>query len=256
MILGTFLLALFAGAGLLFVRRPLTAAAVSWALFLIACFGGPAGLASWWIWVLVLWAIPMIFFGPTPVRRALITPQVFKLIAPILPVMSQTEKDALDAGTVWWDGELFSGAPNWKQLFAFKPRELSTEEQAFLDGPVNEVCSMLTEWEVNQKGDLPPEVWDFLKVNGFFGLIIPKQYGGKGFSAYGHSAIIARLSTRSTVLSVSVMVPNSLGPAELLLHYGTEEQKDHYLPRLADGRDMPALALTAPTAGSDAASMA
>ena len=255
MILGTFLLALFAGAGLLFVRRPLTAAAVSWALFLIACFGGPAGLASWWIWVLVLWAIPMIFFGPTPVRRALITPQVFKLIAPILPVMSQTEKDALDAGTVWWDGELFSGAPNWKQLFAFKPRELSTEEQAFLDGPVNEVCSMLTEWEVNQKGDLPPEVWDFLKVNGFFGLIIPKQYGGKGFSAYGHSAIIARLSTRSTVLSVSVMVPNSLGPAELLLHYGTEEQKDHYLPRLADGRDMPAFALTEPTAGSDAASM-
>jgi acyl-CoA dehydrogenase len=255
MILGTLLLACIAGAGLLFVRRPLAAAMLFWLLLLIGLFGGPMALGGSWIWVLVLWAVPMAIFGPTPLRRALITPRVFKMVAPILPVMSQTEKDALDAGTVWWDGELFSGSPNWKQLFAFKPRDLTEEEEAFLKGPVNRVCSMVTDWEVNQAGDLPAEVWAFLKQEGFLGMIIPKEYGGKGFSAYGHSAVIARLSTRSTVLAVSVMVPNSLGPAELLLHYGTEEQKDHYLPRLADGRDVPAFALTEPSAGSDAAGM-
>ena len=255
MILGTLLLALVLGAALLFVKQPLWAGAVTWLLVLVALFGGPATLGSTWIWVLLLWAIPMVLLGPTPVRRSLVTPFVFKLVAPILPRMSETEKAALDAGTVWWDGELFSGAPDWKALFAFKPRDLTPEEQAFLDGPVNTVCSMLTDWEVNQAGDLPEDVWEFLKKEGFFGLIIPKEYGGKGFSAYGHSAVIARLSTRSTVLAVTVMVPNSLGPAELLLHYGTDEQKDHYLPRLADGRDIPAFALTEPAAGSDAASM-
>ena len=255
MILGTLLLALVLGAALLFVRRPLWAGAVSWLLVSIAITGGFGNLGSSWLWVALMWLIPMALFGPTPLRSAFVTPLVFKLVAPILPRMSQTEKDALDAGTVWWDGELFSGAPDWKRLFNFKPRDLTPEEEAFLAGPVNTVCSMLTDWEVNQAGDLPKDVWDYLKREGFFGLIIPKEYGGKGFSAYGHSAVIARLSTRSTVLAVTVMVPNSLGPAELLLHYGTDEQKNHYLPRLADGSDMPAFALTEPSAGSDAASM-
>lgn len=255
MILGTLLLALVLGATLLFVRRPLWAGAVSWLLVSIAITGGFGNLGSSWLWVALMWLIPMALFGPTPLRSAVVTPFVFKLVAPILPRMSQTEKDALDAGTVWWDGELFSGAPDWKRLFNFKPRDLTPEEEAFLAGPVNTVCSMLTDWEVNQAGDLPKDVWDYLKREGFLGLIIPKEYGGKGFSAYGHSAVIARLSTRSTVLAVTVMVPNSLGPAELLLHYGTDDQKNHYLPRLADGRDVPAFALTEPSAGSDAASM-
>jgi len=255
MILATFALALVLGLALLYLNKAFPAAATTWLLVLVAFFGGPAALGGSWLWVLLLWALPVAVFGPTPLRRALVTPQVFKLIAPILPRMSDTEKTALEAGTVWWDGELFSGNPDWKSLFAFKPKDLTPEEQAFLDGPVEELCGMLTDWEVTQAGDLSPEVWQFLKEHGFFGLIIPTRYGGKGFSAIGHSAVIARLSTRSTVLAVTVMVPNSLGPAELLLHYGTDEQKDHYLPRLANGSDLPAFALTEPTAGSDAASM-
>ena len=255
MILATFVLALLLGLGLLYLNRAFWAGAAAWLLVLVGLFGGPVALGGSWPWVLVLWALPVALFGPTPLRRALVTPTVFKLVAPILPRMSETEAAALEAGTVWWDGELFSSDPDWKRLFAFKPKDLTPEEQAFLDGPVDEVCGMVTEWEVNQAGDLPAEVWAFLKEHGFFGLIIPTKYGGKGFSAIGHSAVIARLSTRSTVLAVTVMVPNSLGPAELLLHYGTEEQKDHYLPRLADGRDLPAFALTEPGAGSDAASM-
>jgi len=255
MILATFVLALVLGLALLYLNKAFAASASAWLLVLVGLFGGPAALGGSWLWVLALWLVPVMLFGPTPLRRALVTPTVFKLISPILPRMSETEAAALEAGTVWWDGELFSGNPDWERLFAFRPKDLTDEEQAFLDGPVDEVCGMVTDWEVSQAGDLSPEVWQFLKDHGFFGLIIPKKYGGKGFSAIGHSAVIARLSTRSTVLSVTVMVPNSLGPAELLLHYGTEEQKDHYLPRLASGTDLPAFALTEPTAGSDAASM-
>ena len=146
MILGTLLLALVLGAALLFVRRPLWAGAVSWLLVSIAITGGSGNLGSSWLWVALMWLIPMALFGPTPLRSAFVTPLVFKLVAPILPRMSQTEKDALDAGTVWWDGELFSGAPDWKRLFNFKPRDLTPEEEAFLAGPVNTVCSMLTDW--------------------------------------------------------------------------------------------------------------
>lgn len=255
--------ALLAAVTLLYHNRPLAASALAWLLVLAAIFGGPiepaahwcTGLGDNWIWISCLWIGPLLLFGPTPIRRALLTPTVFKIIAPILPVMSETEKTALEAGNVWWDGDLFSGNPDWKKLLAFRPKELTKEERAFLDGPVEAVCKMVTEWEVAQTGDLPPEVWEFLKKEGFFGLIIPKKYGGKGFSAIAHSAVILKLSSRSTGLAVTVMVPNSLGPAELLGHYGTEEQKDRILPRLADGRDLPAFALTEPGAGSDAASM-
>jgi acyl-CoA dehydrogenase len=175
------------------------------------------------------------------------------LVARMLPQMGDTERIALEAGTVWWDGELFSGDPDWKKLLDFKPRPLSERERAFLDGPVQELCAMLDEWKIAQLGDLPPEVWDFIKRQRFFGMIIPEEFGGLGFSAIGHSAVVVKLASRSVTTAVTVMVPNSLGPAELLLHYGTEEQKRHYLPRLARGEEIPCFALTGPEAGSDAA---
>jgi len=189
-------------------------------------------------------------------RRRLLSDPVLALYRRILPDMSQTEKEAIDAGTVWWDRDLFSGRPDWNRLLAVPAPKLSPEEQAFLDGPVEEVCAMVNDWEVtHERYDLPPAVWQYLKDKGFFGMIIPKKYGGLGFSALAHSAVVMKLSTRSNALAVSVMVPNSLGPAELLLHYGTEEQKNHYLPRLAKGLEIPCFALTSPEAGSDAASI-
>ncbi|MGH8751642.1 MAG: acyl-CoA dehydrogenase family protein, partial [Burkholderiales bacterium] len=174
----------------------------------------------------------------------------------VLPQVSQTEQEALDAGTVWWDGDLFSGKPDWKKLLAVKKPQLTPEEQAFLDGPVEQLCALLDEWKISHElYDLPPQVWQFIKEQGFLGMIIPKQYGGKGFSALMHSAVITKLSSRSSTGTVTVMVPNSLGPAELLLHYGTETQKNYYLPRLAKGLEIPCFALTGPDAGSDAGSI-
>jgi acyl-CoA dehydrogenase len=190
------------------------------------------------------------------VRRRLFSDHVLAIFRRILPDMTQTEKDAIDAGTVWWDADLFSGKPDWNKLLAIPAPKLSAEEQAFVDGPCEEVCAMTNDWEVtHERQDLPPQVWQYLKDKGFFGMIIPKKYGGLGFSALAHSAVVMKLSTRSNALGVSVMVPNSLGPAELLLHYGTEEQKNHYLPRLAKGQEIPCFALTSPEAGSDAASI-
>jgi acyl-CoA dehydrogenase len=189
-------------------------------------------------------------------RRRLVSDHVLAVFRRILPDMSQTEKEAIDAGTVWWDADLFSGKPDWNKMLAIPAPKLSAEEQAFLDGPCEEVCAMTNDWEVtHERYDLPPQVWQFLKDKGFLGMIIPKQYGGLGFSAIAHSAVVMKLSTRSNALGVSVMVPNSLGPAELLLHYGTDEQKNHYLPRLAKGLEVPCFALTSPEAGSDAASI-
>jgi len=189
-------------------------------------------------------------------RRRLLSDHVLAIFRRILPDMSQTEKEAIDAGTVWWDADLFSGKPDWNKMLAIPVPKLSAEEQAFLDGPCEEVCAMTDDWEVtHERYDLPPQVWQYVKDKGFLGMIIPKKYGGLGFSAMGHSAVVLKLSTRSNALSVSVMVPNSLGPAELLLHYGTDEQKNHYLPRLAKGLEVPCFALTSPEAGSDAASI-
>ncbi|HZE59123.1 MAG TPA: acyl-CoA dehydrogenase [Burkholderiales bacterium] len=189
-------------------------------------------------------------------RRLVFTDHVLAVYRRILPDMSPTEKEAIDAGTVWWDADLFSGKPDWDKLLAVPAPRLSGEEQAFLDGAVEELCAMCNDWQItHEHQDLPPHIWQFIKDKGFLGMIIPKQYGGLGFSALAHSAVVMKLSTRSGAAAISVMVPNSLGPAELLLHYGTDEQKNHYLPRLAKGLEIPCFALTSPEAGSDAASI-
>ncbi len=206
--------------------------------------------------VVVLWAVVAVFALFTivlPVRRAVITRPLFGLYKKVLPQISQTEQEALDAGSIWWDADLFTGNPEWKKLLAYPQVKLTPDEQAFLDGPVEELCGMLNEWDItHNRMDLPPEVWKFIREKGFLGIIIPKSYGGLGFSAFAHTEIVTKISTRSGTAAVTVMVPNSLGPAELLIHYGTEEQKDHYLPRLAKGLEIPCFALTNPEAGSDA----
>ncbi|MBK7417478.1 MAG: acyl-CoA dehydrogenase [Dechloromonas sp.] len=191
-----------------------------------------------------------------PIRRALISRPLFATYRKVLPQMSDTERDALEAGTVWWEGELFRGKPDWQKLHGYPQPKLTAEEQSFLDNECEEACRLVDDWKVTQElYDLPNEAWRYIKTKGFLGMIIPKKYGGLEFSAYAHSQVVTKLSTRSSALSVSVMVPNSLGPAELLLHYGTDEQKAHYLPRLAKGIEVPAFALTSPWAGSDAASI-
>ncbi|HVH20584.1 MAG TPA: acyl-CoA dehydrogenase, partial [Myxococcota bacterium] len=186
-------------------------------------------------------------------RRDAVTRFVMPLVGRMLPRLGDTEREALEAGTVWWDGELFRGAPDWQRLLDFRVAELSAAERAFLDGPVEEICRSLDDQDVFQRGDLPPAIWERLRRERFFGMIIPEEWGGLGFSAQAHSAVIVKLASRSIACAVTVMVPNSLGPAELLLHYGTDAQKRHYLPRLATGEEIPCFALTGPEAGSDAA---
>ena len=218
---------------------------------------GAAGTAAsvWkgllWTLLALLWLINLV-----PLRKQLITRPFMKAYLKLLPAMSQTEKEALEAGTVWWDGELFTGAPHWEKLLAAQPPRLSSAEQAFLDGPCEELCRMIDDWDVtHRRADLPPHVWEFLKARGFFAMIIPKHYGGLEFCAYAHSCVLAKIASRSATASSTVAVPNSLGPAELLHHYGTEEQKNYYLPRLARGEELPCFALTGPRAGSDAAAI-
>ncbi|AKA81955.1 acyl-CoA dehydrogenase [Pseudomonas synxantha] len=208
-------------------------------------------LLIFWVLIAVV-AVPLLL---PDLRRQYFTKPLFSWFQKVLPPMSETERDAIDAGTVWWDGELFSGRPDWDKLLAYPKVQLTEEEQAFIDGPTEELCAMVSDWEIGQAMDLPPEAWEHIKTHGFFALIIPKEYGGKGFSAYAHSQVAMKLATRSGDLASTVMVPNSLGPAELLLHYGTEEQRNHYLPRLARGDDIPCFALTGPLAGSDAGAM-
>jgi acyl-CoA dehydrogenase len=189
-------------------------------------------------------------------RRDLITKPIFRAAKHALPTLSDTEREAIEAGDVWWDADLFSGNPDWKKLLAFKPARLSDEEQKFLAGPVEQLCGMLDDWKINwELHDLPAEVWEFLKANKFFAMIIPKEHGGLGFSAYAHSEVIRKLSSRSLSAAVTAMVPNSLGPGELLLQFGTKAQQDYWLPRLARGEEIPCFGLTSPEAGSDAASM-
>jgi acyl-CoA dehydrogenase len=205
-------------------------------------------------------AIPLILlaflFNVAWLRRWILSAPLLCAFRRVMPAMSDTEREALEAGTVWWEGELFSGAPRWKKLLAVPPPALSEEERAFLAGPVEMLCRMLDDWDItNVRKDLSPEAWRFLKEQGFFGMIIPRRYGGLEFSAQAHSAVVTKVASRSITAAVTVMVPNSLGPAELLLHYGTDAQKDHYLPRLASGQDIPCFALTGPEAGSDASSI-
>src|SRR5712691_1746440 len=221
-----------------------------------------AGLGAGVFWIntfLVLGAILFacaLLLGVSPLRRLLISRPLLGWYRAILPPMSQTEREAIEAGTVWWDGELFSGNPDWRKFLSFPSPKLSAEELSFLDNETEQLCAMANDWETTQVyQDLPPHVWQFIKDKGFLGMIIPKKYGGKEFSAYAHSQVVTKLATRCSAAAVTVMVPNSLGPAELLHRYGTEEQKNHYLPRLAKGLEIPCFALTHPHAGSDAAAI-
>ncbi len=205
--------------------------------------------------LLAIAGLAAVALGLAPLRRRLVSGPVLAAFRKVMPPMSQTEAEAINAGTVWWDGELFSGKPDWAKLLAFPAPTLTPEEQAFLDERVQELCRITNDWDTYAIGDLSPQSWQYIKDQGFLGMIIPKEYGGKGFSAYAHSQVVMKLSTRCGAAAVSVMVPNSLGPAELLLHYGTPAQKRHYLPRLAQGLEIPCFALTNPHAGSDAAAL-
>ncbi|WEK11388.1 MAG: acyl-CoA dehydrogenase [Candidatus Pseudomonas colombiensis] len=225
------------------------------AVYLLAM--GAFSRSPGWL-LLIFWVLLAAVAAPLllpDLRRKYFSAPMFGWFQKVLPPMSQTERDAIDAGTVWWDGELFSGRPDWNKLLAYPKAQLTEEEQAFIDGPTEELCAMVSDWQIGQSMDLPPEAWAHIKEHGFFALIIPKEFGGKGFSAYAHSQVAMKLATRSGDLASTVMVPNSLGPAELLLHYGTDEQRNHYLPRLARGDDIPCFALTGPLAGSDAGAM-
>jgi len=213
---------------------------------------------GWWLWMLLLWVALAVMIVPNliDIRREKITKPLLDVYRKMLPSMSDTEREALEAGNVAWDGELFSGMPEWDRLMSFPAPELSVEEQAFLDGPCEQLCEMLDDWDIcHERADMPAEVWEYIIENRFFAMIIPKQYGGLEFSAYANAMVIAKLASRSPTASSTVGVPNSLGPAELLLHYGTEEQKNHYLPGLAAGTEIPCFALTSPEAGSDAAAI-
>ena len=210
-----------------------------------------------WFVTLLLWLAFLAVTIPLNVpelRHKYISAPMFDWFRTVLPVMSDTEQESIEAGTVWWEAQLFSGEPDWDVLMRYPQPVLTEEEQAFLDGPTEELCRMTADWEVTfERMDLPPTVWDYIKREGFFGLIIPKDYGGMGFSAIAHSAITMKLTARCGDLGSTVMVPNSLGPAELLIQYGTEEQRRQYLPRLAKGEEIPCFALTSAAAGSDAA---
>jgi len=254
-ILITLLLAATAGLVLTYQGRGyfgwLTAAVI-----ILLGWGAAAGSLGffWWAFA-ILTIVAAAAFGFPGMRRQISKRALMPLMRAALPRLGDTEKTALEAGTVWWDGDLFSGDPNWNKLLAYKEPKLTDEEQAFIDGPVTELCRMVDDWQIAQDHDLPEDIWQFLRDNGFFAMIIPKAYGGKEFSALCNSRVVTMLASRSVPLAVTVMVPNSLGPAELLLHYGTQEQKDHWLPRLASGEDIPCFALTGPEAGSDAGSI-
>jgi acyl-CoA dehydrogenase len=240
---------------LAYKRLPLLAFSIVFTVLFAAYtwFGDPAGL---WKGLLLLMLVVMWLFNIRPLRKALISRPFLKAYLRMLPTMSSTEREALEAGSVWWDGELFTGKPDWKKLLDTRPAQLSAEEQAFIDGPVETLCAMVDDFDItHRRADLPPAAWEFIKRERFWSMIIPKQYGGLGFGRYAQSSILTKLSSRSITLGVTVMVPNSLGPGELLVHYGTEQQKDHYLPRLARGEEIPCFGLTSPVAGSDAASI-
>ncbi len=241
---------------LAYARASLTVATLIAAAFLVLCFAiaQPSSLTIVFIsLIFTLIALPL---NLVTLRQRWISAPILQVFRKIMPSVSQTEREALEAGTVWWDRELFSGKPHWKTLLSLAPARLSEEEQAFLDGPVEALCQMLDDWRITHDIlDLPEDVWQFLKDKRFFSMIIPKQYGGLEFSTQAHSAVVIKVGSRSISAASTIMVPNSLGPAELLLHYGTEDQKKHYLPRLASGEEIPCFALTAPEAGSDAAAM-
>jgi acyl-CoA dehydrogenase len=226
--------------------------AVTLVLFTVFSQASLGGLITAWV-LFALIAAPL---NHQPTRRQYITRPVLEIYRKLAPKLSDTEAIALKAGTVGWEGELFSGKPDFKRLLGQPVPRLSAEERAFLDGPVEKICALIDEWEITHKlADLSPAVWDYIKQERFFGMIIPKEYGGLGFSALAHSRVLQKIASKSITVASTIAVPNSLGPAELLLHYGTDEQKNYYLPRLAKGEEIPCFGLTGPTAGSDATSI-
>lgn len=225
--------------------------AVAAVLLLITIFGscGPLSLSIIWF----LFIIAVLFTNLKKFRQKYFTQPIIQVLQNKMPAISPTEREAIEAGNVWWEKDLFCGRPEWKKFLAMSAPKLSKEEQSFLDDKVETVCKMINDWQiVNNDRDMPKEVWDYLKKERFFGMVIPKEYGGMGFSALAHSTVVMKLATRSISVAVNTMVPNSLGPGELLVHYGTTEQKEYYLPRLARGEEVPCFALTGPEAGSDA----
>ena len=253
----SFVVALFiVSSALLYMQAP-AVAWLAWAVIWVA-IGWFAGVTGPVVTALlaIIFVLPALVLAIKPLRRALLTKPIFDLFRKILPEMSPTERDAIEAGTVWWDAALFSGRPKWDTLLALGAPVLTAQERAFIDTECTQLCDLANDWETTAIWqDLSPQTWQFIKSKGFLSMIIPKQYGGKQFSAYAHSQVIMKLATRCSAAAVSVMVPNSLGPAELLMHYGTEAQKNHYLPRLARGDEIPCFALTSPYAGSDAAAI-
>ena len=250
-----FLAFLLVGAIAAYHRLRLAVWAALTAAVLVACWLlGANGTATVVAGALVaLIAVPLLL---PQIRLPFITKPLLGFYTKILPPLSETERVALEAGTVGWEGQLFSGKPDWDVLANQPKPTLRPDEQAFLDGPVEELCRMTNDWQITHvDADLSPALWDYIKKNKFFGMIVPKEYGGLGFTALGNHKVIQKLASISSVVSSTVGVPNSLGPAELLMHYGTQEQKDYYLPRLADGREVPCFALTGPWAGSDATSI-
>lgn len=234
-------------------RSLLTAGLALSALTLLQWISVGVGVLSL---VLAVISVVLVLLAQKPLRQQLLSRHIFNWFRSVLPNISQTEQEAIDAGTVWWDGELFSGKPNWAKLLALPKPSLTDEEQAFLDGPVVELCRMMDNWNINHNlAVIPPETLKFIKDKGFLGMIIPKEYGGLGFSGTAQSEVLSRISVTGGCISIFIGVPNSLGPGELLIKYGTEAQKDHYLPRLAKGVDVPCFALTGPLAGSDATSL-
>ena len=250
-------LVLFVGAlCVLAYRRASLGASTGHFLVLLALYWALGAAPLWWKVALSVPFAILLLFNVRPLRIRMLTRPFMKKYRKLLPAMSSTESEALDAGTVWWDGELFTGGPDWPKLMSARAPVLTPAEQAFLDGPCEELCAMIDDWDItHRRADIPKAVWAFIKSRGFFAMIIPRRYGGLEFSAYAHSCVLIKIASRSGTVSSTIAVPNSLGPAELLLHYGTEAQKNHYLPRLARGEDVPCFALTGPRAGSDAASI-
>lgn len=222
-------------------------------LILLAFTAVMGAINLWTLWLLLPLAIILLPLNIPAVRRALFSGPALRTFRKVMPAMSRTEKEAIEAGTTWWEGDLFGGKPDWKKLQDYPEQRLTEEEQRFIDGPVEEACRMANDFEITHElADLPPELWAYLKEHRFFAMIIKKEYGGLEFSAYAQARVLQKLAGVSGILAITVGVPNSLGPGELLQHYGTEEQKDHYLPRLAEGLEIPCFALTSPEAGSDA----
>jgi len=231
-----------------------TSALLAAILFLWTFTACPSGFLLFPVWgFFLLISIPL---NIPALRRGWVSAPVLRGFRSVMPEVSKTEREALEAGSVWWESEFFKGCPDWRRLRDLPKPGLRGDEQAFLDGPVETLCGMLDDWQITEEQhDLPEEVWAFIREQGFFGMIIPKEYGGLAFTALGHSSVVMKVASRSITAAVTVMVPNSLGPAELLLHYGTDDQRNHYLPRLARGEEIPCFALTGPEAGSDAASI-